>query len=253
MNKENFDKQGRDVSGLRVFLHSAICLALLLGGTISLLHGQGVTTSSVSGFVTDSSRAAIPQARVTIKDVATGYTRTVLTETSGEYSVTLIPAGNYTLTIEKTGFKTAVKTNQVITQQLPARVDFVLEVRSVKQTVNVRAAAPIVNTETPSEATTIGEQKLTQLPTLGNDILQEAILAPGVVPMASDAILPIVEGNYFSGGVAYKPVGVDVSGGPPEFTGYVQDGFDVRDPIYGGDLYQPSPGGDIELSGCQWV
>lgn len=241
MSTDNLKRHHPGTSGGRLVLQIMICLVLFcLGGAVCVLHAQ-VTTSSVTGFVTDSSGAVVPQALVKIKEIATGYTRSTLTDANGQYSIPAIPAGNYTFTVEKAAFKTIVKANQTITQQLPARVDFVLEVGSVKQTVNVEAGAPIINTETPTEATTISNQKLTQLPTLGHNFLQQAILAPGVVPSASDSILTIVEGNYFSGGAALKPVSVDVSGGPPEYTGFVEDGFDVRDPIYGGDLYQPTP------------
>ncbi len=58
--------------------------------------------------------------------------------------------------------------------------------------------------------------------------------------MVGNGILNVVEGEDLTGGAAWKPVSVDASGGPPDFTGFVDDGFDVRDPIYGGDLYQPS-------------
>lgn len=67
-----------------------------------------------------------------------------------------------------------------------------------------------------------------------------AILSPGVSTMVGNGILNVVEGEDLTGGAAWKPVSVDASGGPPDFTGFVDDGFDVRDPIYGGDLYQPS-------------
>jgi len=241
MRTDDLQRRGPRASGVRVFQHIVACLALLcLGGALSTVHAQ-VTTSSVTGFITDSSGAVVPQAQVTIKETATGFTRSTQTTAEGGYSIVGIPAGNYTFTVVKTGFKTAIKANQIITQQLPARIDFELQVGAVTQTVNVVGGAPIINTETPTNATTISHEQLTQLPTLGHNYLQQAILSPGVVPTQASSILTIVEGNYFSGGAAFKPVSVDISGGPPEFTGFVEDGFDVRDPIYGGDLYQPTP------------
>jgi hypothetical protein len=152
-----------------------------------------------------------------------------------------IPAGDYTFTVEKEGFATAVRPGQIITQQLAARVDFVLQVGSAHQTMEVQGVAPLLQTESPSNAVTLNNQVITELPTLGHNYLQTAILSPGVLPLSSNSILTIVEGNYFTGGVGYKPVSVDVSGGRPEYTAFVEDGFDVRDPIYGGSLYQPTP------------
>ena len=200
-----------------------------------------ITTSSVTGFVTDSSGGAVPGATVTIKEVQTGFTRTASTSTLGEYSILAIPAGDYTFTVEKEGFEAVVRPGQTITQQLAARVDFVLQVGSVHQTVEVLGAAPLLQTETPSNSVTLNNLTITELPTLGHNYLQTAILSDGVLPLAGGSILTIVEGNYFTNGVQYKPVSVDVSGGRPEYTGFVEDEFDVRDPIYGGSLYQPTP------------
>ena len=217
----------------------ALCL-LLWASTMPVGWSQ-ITTSSVTGFVTDSSGAAVPGALVTITETQTGYTRTGTTNDLGEYSILAIPAGNYSFKVEKDGFTTAERAGEAITQQLAAREDFALQVGSVRQTVEVQGAAPLLQTESPSNSLTLNNETITQLPTLGNNYLQTAILSPGVTPLAGSSILTIVEGNYFTNGVQYKPVSVDVAGGRPEFTAYVEDGFDVRDPIYGGMLYQPAP------------
>lgn len=190
--------------------------------------------------MTDPSGALVPGASVTVTQAETGFTRTVTTNNLGEYRVVGIPAGSYTIAVEKAGFQKSEKSNQVITQQLAARVDFTLTVGTGRQTVTVMGGATLLQTQTPANAVTISDREITQLPTLGRSYLSTAILSPGVAPTVGSSILNAVEGESLSGGAAFKPVSIDVSGGPPELTGFVEDGFDVRDPIYGGDLYQPS-------------
>jgi Cna protein B-type domain. len=63
---------------------------------------------TILGLVTDSSGAAVPGATVTIKNVDTGLTRTVTTTDDGSYSAPELPIGNYSVTVEKSGFKAGV-------------------------------------------------------------------------------------------------------------------------------------------------
>ncbi len=220
----------------RAGLVALCCLAI----TESVAVAQ-VTTSSVGGYVTDSSNAAVTQAAVTIREVRTGFKRATMTGDLGEYSILGIPAGVYDVTVQKTGFQTVERKAQVITQQFAARVDFVVAVGTINQTVTVEGTAPLLQTETPSDAVTLSSLKITELPTFGHSYLQTAILSPGITPVASSSMLTVTVGNYFSGGTAYKAVSVSATGGRPDFVAFVHDGFDVTDPGYGGDLFQPSP------------
>ncbi|MCZ2076637.1 MAG: TonB-dependent receptor, partial [Bryobacterales bacterium] len=212
------------------------CLAIFLP-----VATAQVTTSSVIGFVTDSSKAPVAQAAVKITEVGTGFTRSTTTDDLGQYSVLGIPAGVYNFRIEKPGFEVVERRGQAITQQLAARIDFVLTIGAVNQTINVEGAAPLLQTETPSNAVTLTSVKITELPTFGHNYLQTAILSPGVTPIAGNSMLTVCVGNYFSGGTAYKPVSVSATGGRPDFLAFVHDGFDVTDPGYGGELFSPSP------------
>lgn len=220
-------------------LQLSVLVLVLIACTSWICFGQ-IITSSIVGSVTDPSGAAVPGARVTVTQLETGFTRTVRTNNQGVYRIVGIPAGNYTIRVMKAGFAQAVKTNQVITQQFSANVDFTLKVGTARQTVTVKGGAPLLQTQTPANSVTLSNRTITQLPTLGRSFLSAAILSPGVAPTVGSSILNVVEGESLTGGAGFKPVGIDVSGGPPDLAGYVQDGFNVRDPTYGGDLYQPS-------------
>jgi hypothetical protein len=218
-----------------------LVLGLLLSASTVPAALAQVTTSSVSGFVTDRTGAAVPAATVTIKEVQTGYSRSTATNEVGQYSILAIPAGQYTFTVQHAGFETMGRTGQAITQQLAARVDFVLQVGSVTQTVTVQGASPLLQTETPAESVTLTSQEITDLPTMGHDYLQTAILSPGVTPVDTNSLQSATVADPLSGGQNYKTVGVSVTGGRPDFTAYNFNGVDVTDPGYGGNLFQPPP------------
>src|SRR5207244_2573377 len=71
-------------------------------------HAQ-VVTVSIQGRVYDTSGAAISQATVTAVNPATGLTRTTTASATGDYQITLLPPGDYTVTAEKSGFQTSAK------------------------------------------------------------------------------------------------------------------------------------------------
>jgi outer membrane receptor protein involved in Fe transport len=215
-------------------------LGLLLVGIPPETLSQ-VTTSSVTGFISDSSGAALTGVVVKIIEVRTGFTRSAMTNESGQYSILAIPAGEYDFTAEHPGFQRVERKGQAITQQIAARIDFVLALGAVQEKVSVTAAAPLLETETPANSLTIDSRKSTELPTLGHNYLQTAFLSPGVTSVASNSMLTITVSNYFSGGTDFKPVSVSILGGRPDFTAFFHDGVDVHDPMYGGDLFEPSP------------
>ena len=87
-----------------------------------------------------------------------------------------------------------------------------LAVGALSQAVSVEGTAPLLQTETPSNAVTLTSMQITELPTFGHNYLQTAILSPGVTPVASNSMLTVTVSNYFSGGTSYKPVSVSPPG-----------------------------------------
>src|SRR5262245_30724585 len=83
------------------------------------------TTGTVLGYVTDSSGARLNGAKVTVTNEATGFTRTVTTNTSGEYVIALLPVGRYTVTVEAASFKQRLINGLVLKLDQKARIDVV--------------------------------------------------------------------------------------------------------------------------------
>ena len=99
-------------------------------------------TSNITGTIRDSNGAAVPGATVTAKNDSTGVTSTQTTTDSGLYSFSSLPVGNYTITVEKQGFKTLQKTSNVLQVGEPLTADGTLEIGQVSETVTVTPAVP---------------------------------------------------------------------------------------------------------------
>src|SRR4030095_4170946 len=99
------------------------------------------------GLVKDTSGAVISGAQITITRVATGTRVTKTTNQSGEYTFPLIEIGTYTVRAEMQGFKAQSVTDLKVETQQKARVDFVLEVGNVTETVEVVASTAVLATE----------------------------------------------------------------------------------------------------------
>src|SRR6266480_1691745 len=116
-------------------------LLIMVCGLAGLLFGQS-DRGIITGTVTDPSGAVIPDAAVTVTNVRTD-TKTIVTSTSsGNYAVPLLPAGTYKITVEKQGFKTAVRESLPLLVGQTVREDIILQVGEVSQTVEVEAVAP---------------------------------------------------------------------------------------------------------------
>jgi hypothetical protein len=106
------------------------------------------TTASISGTVTDERQAVVANAKVTIRNADTGFTRTVQTDTDGRYQAVNLPLGSYEVTIEAANFSKYVQTGITLAVNQPAVVDAALKVGNVNETVTVTENAAVLNTTT---------------------------------------------------------------------------------------------------------
>src|SRR5438132_6443382 len=112
---------------------SVVALSWLLALSASAQTG----TSSISGTVTDATGAVIAGAKATAKNTATGVVYTQTTTSAGLYSFPSLPAGNYDISVELSGFKTTHKTNNVLEVGTPLVVDVALQVGQTTEVVTV--------------------------------------------------------------------------------------------------------------------
>src|SRR5215467_10971952 len=140
---------------------SRIGLAILL--SLATTAGQ-TTTGSIVGTVTDNSGAAVPGASVTVTDIDTNITTKTTTDASGNYVVTPLPVGHYTVAVEARGFKRSLNEGITLNVQDRIGVNVALEVGQISETVEVTAAAPALQTDTSYLGQVVDSKEILDLP-----------------------------------------------------------------------------------------
>ena len=148
-----------------------------------------ITTTTISGVVTDSTGAGIPNAQVTVSNTGTGAGHTVTTNVSGAYRVDLLPAGEYEVEVSASGFKKSKQTGIVLEVNRAARVDAALSIGSVNEEVTVAADAPLVNTSNAQVGRTTSGSDIVNLPIVGRNVYTLLNLTPGVDSNVNSIVL----------------------------------------------------------------
>jgi hypothetical protein len=156
---------------------------------------------TVTGTVTDAQGAAVPNAKVTISNDATGVSAEITTNDAGIYSRPALPPGTYTITIDAPGFQKSQQKGIVVNPGEPVAVNIVLQVGNASQTVEVTAAAPLLQTETPVIGASLNSTQMSDLPLGGQRVFTFlARLSPGVLP-AENGARDALGGGFSANGV----------------------------------------------------
>ena len=151
----------------RLFQVLAMCLAAAL---FQVGSSAQVTTATLQGLVLDPSGAAIPGAEVTLSNEATGQELSGASSMAGEFAITFVPPGTYTVLLTAEGFKsTSVEGLQLATGQR-ANVNYTLEIGATTETVTVTGAAPLMNTVNAEQDISLNETQVDELPMINRDI-----------------------------------------------------------------------------------
>jgi hypothetical protein len=200
----------------------APCACLLVAALASnKLHAQA-TTATILGTVTDTSGAAVADAAVQIKNVATGITQNVATDTGGRYRVPDLGLGDYDVQASKAGFQTVVRKGITLAVGSESVVDFSLPVGQTQQTVLVEGQASQVETTSAAVGNVVESVQVRDLPLNGRSYTQLLALAPGVQTAAQATQDP---GSAFYGrGAQYSVAGSRLYG-----QSFLLDDTDVAD------------------------
>ena len=199
--------------------------AILFAAAACLLAQEN--TATITGQVLDSSGAAVVGATVTARNVQTGLERKVITNESANYTLPLLPIGNYDLTSEKEGFAKLLQTGIVLQVDQHARIDFTLKVGATTNTVQVTAEVPLTQTDSSSSGAVIDNRKVVELPLNGRQFYSLALLTPGVAPPAQGSILS------FRGGF-------NVAGASELNNNFTLNGLDNNNQLLSAPAFRPS-------------
>ncbi|HTV53712.1 MAG TPA: carboxypeptidase regulatory-like domain-containing protein, partial [Terriglobia bacterium] len=203
-----------------------LSLPLLIAVLCASAWSQEIT-ASLTGTVTDPSGAVVPDATVTIHDVATNVdVRTLTTNGSGIYDATALPEGTYTVTIKKTGFKVFIAKNVILHVGEHRAVSAQLQTGAVTQSVTVSATSTPVQLRSAAQATTITGTQVTQLMLNNRNFEQLVTLQPGVTAFADNGNsgLPAVVNFGIS-----NTDSISVNGNRGSANNWTVDGADVND------------------------
>jgi hypothetical protein len=162
-------------------MKSLACVVVCLVLASSMAYSQGIGSSGdIQGTVTDPSGAVVPRATITVLDTQTGQRRTAVTDSSGQFRVTNLAPAAYDVSVEAAGFANAIRKPVVVSIGQTVVSDFQLKVSQVATQIEVASEVAVVETERSSQANTVTEKYIADLPIDRRDYLTFTLLMPGV-------------------------------------------------------------------------
>lgn len=202
----------------------AIALLVVLCCPFNVLAQIG--TATITGVITDSTGAVIPDAEVTATNAATGVSTKTKSNGAGAYSLLYLQVGTYRLQIKKAGFQTDIHEGILLTAEQTAGINVMLQPGQVSQSIIVTANGEVLDTETASLGQTVNQETVTQLPLNGRNPASLTLLTPG----ATDATALIGSSQQYT--TFPTETAASLNGGRRGTTFYILDGAPNMD-FYG--------------------
>ena len=178
------------------------------------------TTGTISGTVTDESKAVLPGVTVVVKNTETGATRTLVTDERGGFRALNLTPGIYSVSAELQGFTSARRENLTLEIGRDVAADLSLKVGALSEQVTVQGATTNVELSSTVAGGVVSATQIAELPLNGRSFMQLATLQPGVTVSRATA-------RDFTGG--FGNTQVSIGGARPEMTGYLLEGTNIAD------------------------
>src|SRR5215831_5456426 len=204
-------------------------IGLVLVLSSAVLRAQ--TGGTISGVVTDDSSAAIPGATVTVTNVNTGIARTTVSDQGGRYRVPALIPGEYEVQVELQGFQTAVRKGLTLNVGTEIDIPMSLKAGNVQETIEVTAAAPIVQTANATLGAVVEGETVRDLPLNGRSFDQ-------LISLQSSSPTYRPQGGNGTVGMA---TAFTINGAWQTMNTYLMDGVEQ----VGGALMGTAPGGAL--------
>ena len=183
-------------------------------------------TGTIEGTVSDATSAALAGAKVSVRNLDTGFTREATSAADGFYRLLLIPVGRYALTVEAPQFARLVQEPIQVSVSDTVRVNAALTLPNVQETVTVAGQQRLVDTTTNALGAVVTGRELVDLPLNGRNFTQLGLLQTGVAPLTAGVA---AAGGSLRQGQAYA-----VNGQRPEQNAYLVDGAQNQNRMDGG-------------------
>jgi Carboxypeptidase regulatory-like domain len=201
----------------------------IVGGATAYAQLQ---SGRILGTVFDPQKAGIPGATVTVTNLATNIARTAVTDSEGNYVITPLDPGTYSVAAEVPGFQKAVREGLVLTVGQSARVELSLNLGSLSTEVQVVAEVPLLNTESATLSQVITNEQIVDLPLNGRGFHELARLTSGVALLPPTGNTQPVRPEVVNGNVIGGVAGAQ--------TRFLLDGVDITEEHQGGTWIQTS-------------
>lgn len=205
---------------------SLLCLLAIWGAMSFLSCGVAraqEATGKVVGTILDQQGAVIQGATVIVTNTATGVPSTGVSDKNGYFEVPNLPIGTYNVTVEQQGFEKTITQAKELQINQTLRFNITMKVGSTNQSVTVEAQVSGVETENPTVGGTVIGPEIQEAPLNGRNVLDLALLQPGVIPA-----------NPTVGGFG-------IGGGRMDSITYLLDGGLNNDLLDNGVVYNPNP------------
>jgi hypothetical protein len=218
----------RTGTAARHLRRATVNLILLFLGLAAGASAQ-VASSTLIGEVRDQSSALAPSVKVTARHEGTGFSRTVLTGSAGTYRIDELIPGTYTVTAEKSGFRTLSAAGIMLEVNQKAKLDLILELGAEHDVVNVSASVSPVETADATVGYRLDLSFIRALPLAERNVISLVTLGPGAIPrqlggFVHDVVNDIQEGPR--GAVALNP---PINGARSTMNAYTFDGANDTD------------------------
>jgi len=222
MHRINCTSAGRSANGRaswQIFLN-LIAVALITSG---LGHAQLAGTGAIAGSIQDPSGAVVPGATVTAVNVATNVRTTRTTTSSGDYNITPLSVGTYTVTVSAVGFQGYRQENITVDALATVTLNMKLSVGQASETVTITSAPPVVDTSDATLGAVMDNEMYSNLPLMmgagGNADQRRAT--------DFEYLMPGVQGNYTNGNATSNSGIVNGSGPSGGVSDIYIDGVDL--------------------------
>ena len=208
-------------------------LAVLTASVFFAAFALAQSTGSIQGNVVDATGAPVPNANVSVKSQGTGEEHSTVTDSSGNYLVPSLPVGSYSIDVRSPGMQPMVANGVDLSVGSTLKQDFSLKVASSTQTVEVQAAAGVVETSSVSVGAVVNQRTVQEIPLNGRHFVDLTLLIPGTVTPPANGFLtaPLRGQGSFS---------FNSAGAREDSVNFMINGINLSDPNQNQITFQPT-------------